>query len=185
MAEIIPVPVAAADENEKGERGRRPNFSTDEDKIFVREVYAAKTHVAGHGQVRSCFEETAVRPNANPNLTPKVSWKSVQDRYAKAQAAFDKCDTVLRSKIGMSEDFSELDELLSEMSEARVDVEASKAAAKAPERERKKRKEAAGAFVVGGALKRRRAPEYDGSICKKDGKHDEEGVENKKSNLNN
>ena len=64
------------------------------------------------------------------------------------------------------------------MREARADVEASKVAAKATERERKKRKEAAGAFAVEKALKRRSSPDLDMSICKKDGEHDEESVEN-------
>ena len=77
MAEITPIPVAAADDNPKGERGRRPNFSTDQDKVFVREVYTAKAYISGCGQVRSRFEETAVHANANPNLT-QISWKSVQ-----------------------------------------------------------------------------------------------------------
>ena len=124
MAKIIPVPVAAADDNQKGGRRRRPNFSTDEDKLLVREMYAAKAHVAGYGKVRSRFEEAAVLANDNPNLTQKASWKSVRDRYAKLQAAFDKCNTAIRSKTGVSEEFYELDEILSEMHEARADLEA-------------------------------------------------------------
>ena len=96
-----------------------------------------------------------------------------------ASGAFDKCDTVMRSKTGISEEFSELDELLSELHEARTDMEASKVAAKAAERERKKREEAAGAFVVERALKRRSSPDLDDSNCKKNGEDDEEVVENK------
>ena len=46
-------------------------------------------------------------------------------------------------------------------------------AVKEAERERKKREEAAGAFVVEKALKRRSAPDLDVSICKKEGEHDE------------
>ena len=83
MAEITPDPVPVADDTQQDRRGRLPNFPTDEDKILVREVYAAKAHVAGYGQGRSRFEEEAARANANPNLMQKVSWKSVQDRYAK------------------------------------------------------------------------------------------------------
>ena len=49
-------------------------------------------------------------------------------------------------------------------------------AAKAAEREIKKREEAESAFVVGKALKRRSAPELDVRICKKDGEHDRESV---------
>ena len=74
--------------------------------------------------MRSSFEEAAVLANYNPNLTQKASWKSVQDRYAMLQAAFDKCDREIRSKTGVSEDFSKLDEILSEMHEARADLEA-------------------------------------------------------------
>ena len=51
MAEINPDPVAAADDDQQGGRERRRNSSTDEDKILVREVYVAKAHVAGYGQV--------------------------------------------------------------------------------------------------------------------------------------
>ena len=72
-------------------------------------MYVARAHVAGYGQVRSRFEEECIRANASINLTQKFSWKSVQDRYAKLQAAFDKCGTVMRSNTGVSEDFSELD----------------------------------------------------------------------------
>ena len=50
MAEIIPVPVAAADDNKKAQGGRQPNFSTNKDKTLVREVYAAKAHVEGYGK---------------------------------------------------------------------------------------------------------------------------------------
>ena len=126
--------------------------------------------------MRLSFEEAAVRANSNPNITQKVSWKSVQDGYTKLEAACAKCDTVMRSKAGVSEDFSEQDELLFEMRKARANVEASKVAVKAAERERKKREDTSGAFVMEKALKRRSVPDLDVSICKKDGEHDEERV---------
>ena len=59
--------------NQQSGCGRRPKFSGEEDKIIVREVYAAKAHVAGYGQVRSRVEEAAARVNENPNLENKVS----------------------------------------------------------------------------------------------------------------
>ena len=55
------------------------------------------------------------------------------------------------------------------MIEASADVEASSVAAKAAERERKKREEASGAFVVEKTLKRRGSLDLDVSICKTDG----------------
>ena len=46
MAEIIPDPVAAADDNQQDGRGGRMKFSTNEDKILVCEVFAAKARFA-------------------------------------------------------------------------------------------------------------------------------------------
>ena len=76
---------------------------------------------------------------------------------------------MMRSKAGVSEGFSELDELFSQMREARADLEASKMAAKAAESELKKTEESSGAFVVERALKRRCTPDLDARICEKYG----------------
>ena len=90
--------MAAADDNQQGGRGGRPNFSTDEDTMLVRKEYAARAHVARYWKVRSRFEEAAARANAKPDLMQNFSWKSVQEWYAKLQEAFDKCDTVTKSR---------------------------------------------------------------------------------------
>jgi hypothetical protein len=66
-------------------RGRRPKFSREEDLILVREVAAAKAHVASYGDVKMRFAEAASRANANVELRSKVTPKSIQDRYVKIQ----------------------------------------------------------------------------------------------------
>ena len=65
--------MAAADDNQQAGRGKRPNFSADEDIILVREVCAAKENVAGSGQVRLRFDDAATSANANPNLMKTFS----------------------------------------------------------------------------------------------------------------
>jgi hypothetical protein len=65
--------------------GRRPKFTEEEDLILVREVAAAKAHVAGHGEKRERYETVALRVNGNPAVLVHVNAKSVQDRYVKLQ----------------------------------------------------------------------------------------------------
>jgi hypothetical protein len=93
-------------------RGRRPKFSRDEDLILVREVAAAKAHVAGYGGVKSKFSEAASRANQNSALRSKVTPKSIQDRYVKIQEKADIRESVTRGQSGIAGDRTELDELL-------------------------------------------------------------------------
>ena len=64
-------------------RGRRPKFSASDDLVIVREVAAAKAHVAGFGDKRERFGEAAVRGNASGLLSTPVTPKSIQHRYTK------------------------------------------------------------------------------------------------------
>ena len=74
----------------------------------------------------------------------------------------------MRSKIGVSEEFFDLDEMLSDIHKARADLKASKVAEKSAERERKKSEEATGALMVERSLTRRSSPGLHDSIYKKD-----------------
>ena len=84
------------------------------------------------------------------------------------QVAFDKRDKDMRSKTGVSEDFSEVGGLLSGMSEGRTYFEAWKVATKEAEREKKRREEAGGAFVVERSLRRRNFQKLNGCPVKND-----------------
>ena len=109
----------------KGRSGRHSRFSVQGDLVIVREVAAAGAHIATYGNTRALFEKATDICNDNVVMVSVVSWKQVQDRYTRLQASFDREDglTHNRSGIGGGE-LSELNELLSQMRETRVDLRA-------------------------------------------------------------
>jgi len=84
-----------------------------------------------YGFVRQKFEKVAQRCNDNPSMPEKVNWKGVQDRYKRLQEWFDK-DTSINAKLSGvgGGDLGELNELLSQMREAREDMVKQKEAEK-------------------------------------------------------
>ena len=110
-----------------------------EDQIIVREVAGTKAYIAPYGQTQALYEKVAQRCNGYERMRSEVNWKQCQDRYQRLQDTFDKEDvrTHLRSGIGGGK-LSELNELLSQMREARDDLKHRKTAKK--ERCRKMKK---------------------------------------------
>ena len=64
-------------------RGRRPKFTAKEDLILVREVTAARAHVAPYGDIRTRFATAAQCANSKADFKCKVNAKSLQGRYLK------------------------------------------------------------------------------------------------------
>ena len=74
-------------------RGRRPKFTAKKDLILVREVAAARAHVAPYGDIRTLFATAAHWANSNADFKCKVNAKTLQDRYLKLQSSFDRRDS--------------------------------------------------------------------------------------------
>jgi len=53
---------------EEERRGRTAKFSSTEDLLLIREVAAAKAHIAEFGEMSKRFQVAASRANENPNL---------------------------------------------------------------------------------------------------------------------
>lgn len=137
--------------------GRHSRFTCDEDLIIVREVAAARAHIAGFGETRRKFENVAANVNENPSMNQKVTWKSVQDRYKRLQADFDKSDKRNQMMSGVGGEVGELEELLMEMREARDDMDSKKGADRAAQKAADEEKERVGQELVAASLKRKQA----------------------------
>ena len=103
--------------------GRRSRFSSDYDLVLIREVVAAKAHIAPNGEVRERFQIAASKSNATKRLCNVVTWKAVQDRYKRLQGRFDKYDNIESRISGVGGEMGEAEELLSTMREVRVELE--------------------------------------------------------------
>lgn len=102
--------------------GRRSRFTPDEDITILREVAAAKAHIAPQGQTKERFEIAAVKINQGGRVGEKVGWKTVQDRYKRLQCRFDEQDKKEALMSGVGGEVGEADELLAVMKEAREDI---------------------------------------------------------------
>eukprot|EP00171_Calliarthron_tuberculosum_P005615 IDg5615t1 len=61
--------------------GAKGKFPSMEDLIIVREVAALRAHIASCRTMRQKLDNVAKNVNQNPNMTQKVTWKSVQGHY--------------------------------------------------------------------------------------------------------
>ena len=165
--EVVPSPLSARDTNplEVASRsnlhgdsrtGRRPKFTPDDDLVLVREVAAAKAHIAPNGATKERFETAAKKSNATKRLSCAVTWKSVQDRYKRIQSRFDERDKIDGLMSGVGGEVGEMEELLSAMREARQDLLNSRSASRRAAQERETEKERLGAIVRARAMTRER-----------------------------
>lgn len=137
--------------------GRRPKFTPDDDLVLVREVAAAKAHVAPNGATKERFETAAKKSNATHRLSCVVTWKSIQDRYKRIQTRFDERDRVESLMSGVGGDVGEMEELLSSMKEARQDFRNNRNASRKEAEDRELEKERLGAIVQAQSLSRRKS----------------------------
>lgn len=134
--------------------GRRPKFTPEDDLMLVREVAAAKAHLAPNGATKERYETAANKANATRRLTCPVTWKSVQDRYKRIQARFDERERVESLMSGVGGELGEIEELLSSMKEARQDLLNCKSASRRAAQEREAEKERLGSIVREKAMNR-------------------------------
>ena len=138
----------------KGNGGRPPKagriskFTPQEDLIITQEVAAAAAHLAPHGKIHTRFEKAAEAAKANPNFTPQVTGKSVQDRFKKLLDDFASRDAKDSNLSGVGGEIGELDDLLCDMLEARRDRDAKKDVDAKERAEQKQKKIAAGNAMV-------------------------------------
>jgi hypothetical protein len=116
-------------------RWRRPKFTAKEDLIIALEFSASKAHIASFGTKRERFSAAAERANSNPEMRTNVTSKSIQDRYVKLHALYERDDAAQRKMLGVGGEVGELEELLGTMQEARADLETQKTAERSAARE--------------------------------------------------
>ena len=128
---------------------RRSQFTPEDDLIIIREVFSSRAHVAEYGKKQGLFTQAAGCASANSAFTKKVTWKSVRDRYELLQNAFDKRDAAnqLTSGVG-GEGLTEIEDLLSQMREAKRSFVQKKDKAKRENEEREREKERRGEEIV-------------------------------------
>ena len=103
-----------------GGSGQHSQFSVQEDLIILREFAASGAHTPLYGHTRYLVQRAEDICNENESMKTNLTWKQIQGRYTSHQASFDNEDglTNNRSGIGGGE-ISELNDLLSQMGEAR------------------------------------------------------------------
>ena len=116
--------------------GRRPKFTPFDDLVLVREVAAAKAHVAPNGTTKERFETAAKKANTTKRLSCPVTCKSIQYRYKHIQGRFDDHDRVDALMSGVGGEVGEMEELLISMREARQDMLESRSTSKTRPEER-------------------------------------------------
>eukprot|EP00171_Calliarthron_tuberculosum_P001767 IDg1767t1 len=130
-----------------GRMDRRPKFTPADDLVIIREVAAAKAHVAPNGQTKERFHVAAHKANCSKKISCAVTWKSIQDRYKRLQSRFDASERVESAMSGVGGEVGEMEELLSMMRDARRDVADERSAARQKSKEQEAEKERLGAAV--------------------------------------
>ena len=115
---------------------------------MLREVAAAKAHIAPHGSKTEAFKTVADVLNSNVDFVPHMDSKSVRDRYERLQKAADKEDRHDAMRSGVGGEFTEQQELLSQMREAREEQKLEKLKSMEALREREQKKLEAGQRLV-------------------------------------
>lgn len=155
---VVVIPESDGDDPQPtshGGVGRKSKFKPDEDLIIVREVAAARAHVAPNGETRERFEVAAAKVNGSKRLVSSVTWKSVQDRYKRLQKRFDRNDRIEAAMSGVGGEFGELEELLSSMKETREDLTRERESKRQKVMEREAEKERLGSELRCVAINRR------------------------------
>lgn len=134
--------------------GWRPEFTPVEDLIIVREVSASKAHIAPYAEIGDRFNTPSDKSNDNPQMSKKLTAKSLQDRYKKLQDQFHVYDTKHRVIGGVGGDIDELDELLGGIAEAGKDTEDTKCAEKAAKRPSEDERVRIGKALIDQSLRR-------------------------------
>ena len=145
-------------ENPIHKRVRRSRFSKDDDLVHIREVSAAKSHIAPNSKVRDRFEIAAFKPNAKKRLRYVETWKAVQDRYKSLQDYFVKYENIECRLSGVEREMGEAEELLSAMREARVDFEGQRNTKRKRAMDEDERRERLGAIIWRLATERAPSP---------------------------
>lgn len=79
-------------------RGRKNNYSEDEDLIILKEVCTSKAYIGGYVKIHELFSKSVDRANLNPYQTRKHNFKSIKNRYKKIQ---NKKDSAERGQSGL------------------------------------------------------------------------------------
>ena len=148
-AQVLQSLQSSSDHDRKSRIARHSRFNAAEDLPIVREVSAARAHIAPYGATRDLFENAAHNCNKNDGWLVSLTWKQTQDRYTRLQAMFDREARIThaRSVIAGGE-LSELKELPAHMREAREYVKDKTQAQKLRSSKYKEEKEVAGAKVI-------------------------------------
>lgn len=107
------------------EKKKRPNYSSQEDAIIVKEVNATKAYCMPKKQTE-LFEKVAGILERSPECKGPVSERGARDRFFYILRKFRSSDKYLRSKSGIREGFSEIDGLLADMAASMDDIEEEK-----------------------------------------------------------
>jgi len=121
--------------------------------MLLREVLAARAHIAPRGYKQQSFQPAADMLNANREFRLQLDGKSVRDRYERMQRAFDAADKRDAMGSGVGGEVTEEQELLSQMREAREEIKTQRAKTQTEIKKREDRKLAAGAKLVKHATK--------------------------------
>ena len=133
--------------------GRKSKFTGTDDLIIAQEVFASEAHVAPHGEALSSSETAALKANANPNFTHKVTGKHIQDRFKKLLDQYAKRNGQDSVHSGVGGEIGELDELLGDILKAKRDLGARKDGHMKERADQERQKIAAGQDLVLNALR--------------------------------
>ena len=103
-------------------RGRRSDYTAEEELIILREVAATKVHIAPYGWTLELFQLSAKRVNGNAKFTIEATVKGIFDRYTRLWKDFGKSERKTRLPSGAGGEIGEAEELLKMMTEARDDA---------------------------------------------------------------
>lgn len=103
--------------------GRLSKFPREQDFALVREVAVAGSHVTKHGKTHIRFNNVSDKLNQSELFTDALSWTNVQDSYKCIHGDFEKRDSSKATNSVLDEgELSDLDELLSQMRQARENL---------------------------------------------------------------
>lgn len=118
---------------------------------MIKEIIAAKAHIAEKGTKMKRFDAAAARMNANPRFQPSVNGRSVSERFKVRMKAFVQMRNRDEASSGVAYEYSEAEILLEEIKSQMEAVEALQHTEKEKESEQRRRKDEAAKRVLSSA----------------------------------
>ncbi|KAG1683429.1 hypothetical protein DVH05_027492 [Phytophthora capsici] len=154
---------------------RKFYFSQTADLALLKEMLAVEPYAGAHGQIGARYQRVADNLTAHLRVKPKLSERTVKERFTLLMEEFKSDGQSYRKKSGVSEQYEEHKQLLQDISDRMRDVKAQKADKKKKKKGKEDRLQTLSEILKEKAVKRRSEREAGAEESNDSTSNDREG----------